>query len=472
MGSKKNRVALINAPIDKKYKDSTSLFCPPLGLMSIKAYLENKDDEAEVLLLDGMVLRTEEIINKMVNFKPHLVGVSIQLLSYKNAVQICHEAKKDGAYVFAGGHHATQMANKIINRKHNFIDCVVCGDGEIPIYQIYSGNYDISRIPGTVTWDEYNQKVHYVPPLLHNLEEFPNPYKAKDIDFSRYQKNLEKSKFHSKGGHYYRIYSHKGCRFRKSGKRCVFCGRADEGYRFLPAKRFFDYLCEMSVNEKDFVFDVGDDLCGNICWLEKAVKYKEDNNICMPQLGIFGRGDEVTEQSAKYLSRLGVQDITMGVESGDNSVLIRSGKDINKAGTFYQASRFLFDNGIGITPSYILGLPGETKYSLHNTINHARALYNLSVSILGRPPGEMVANLLEPLPGSYAFEVLVKNFPHKYYGEDELEMETMQKDYFSLIFHLDFKGYEEFRAMLRKAGREINQMAGFSDPQGWLSNEM
>ena len=132
----------------------------------------------------------------------------------------------------------------------------------------------------------------------------------------------------------------------------------------------------------------------------------------------------------------------------------------------------LFDNGIGITPSYVLGLPGESQRSLHNTVSHARALYELSVSKLGMPPGEMVANLLEPLPGSNAFELLEKRYPYKYLEEDELEMEILQKDYFSLVFNLDTRGYEEFRTKMREAGKEINRMAGFSDPQGWLSGEM
>lgn len=472
MECNKKRVVLINAPIDSRYKDSTSLFCPPLGLMSIKAYLEQKDSAVEVLMLDGMIMQTEEIINKMLMFRPRYVGISIQLLSYKNAIRICRAAKQQEAFVFVGGHHATQMSEKIISRKHSYIDCVVCGDGEIPIYQICSGNYDISRIPGVVLWDDYNQKVHSIPPKLCQLEEFPNPYRAKDIRYERYQHNLEKSSFHNKGGHYYRIYSHKGCRFRAKGSRCVFCGRADEGYRFFSINRFFNNLDEMQLSEKDFVFDVGDDLCGNLDWLKEAVKYKKERNIQLPIMGIFGRGDEVTKESAKYLREFGVQDITIGVESGDNLVLLKTGKEIGTASTFYHAANLLFDNGIGITPSYVLGLPGESKRSLHNTVSHARALYELSVSKLGMPPGEMVANLLEPLPGSSAFEILEKYYPYKYFGEDELEMEMLQKDYFSLVFNLDAQGYEKFRTALREAGKEINQMTGFADPQGWLRNEM
>ncbi len=466
-----NRIVLINAPIDTKYQDSTSLFCPPLGLMSIKAFLEAKNPEREVLLLDGMVLTTEEIIKKMNAFHPNVVGVSIQLLSYKNALRICREAKRPNRRIFVGGHHATQMAKKIVTNRHNFIDCVVCGDGEIAINHICNGE-EYENISGVVCWDSSNNKCFISQPKLCRLDDLPNPYSAKDIDYEPYIRNLKKSKFHQKIGRYYRIYSHKGCRYRADGKRCVFCGRADEGYRFFSVNRFFHNLAELDVNEQDFVFDVGDDLSGNIQWLKSAIDYINEKSPVMPKIGIFGRGDEITMESASLLKRLGVVDVTMGVETGDNSVLIKSGKDIKGAGVFYNAAQILFENGIALTPSYVLGLPGETMHSLHNTIKHAHVLKDLSISILGQPPGEMVANLLEPIPGSNAFKLLENEMPYKYLFNDILELEVIQKDYFCTVFSLSGSEYIEFRKELRKAGKEINNLVAFSDPQGWMRNEI
>ncbi len=466
-----NRIALINAPIDSKYQDSTSLFCPPLGLMSIKAYLEQKNDQFEITLLDGMVLTTKEIIKKMIMFHPDVVGVSIQLLSYKNALKICREASNHKAFVFVGGHHATQMAEKIMTNRNKYINCVVCGDGEETIFRLCSGEKP-EIIPGVVCWDAFSEKVYSTPQVLCSLDMFPNPYSAKNIDYSPYIKNLRKSTFLHKTGRYYRIYSHKGCRFRSVGKRCVFCGRADEGYRFFSVNRYFQYLSEIGIAEDDFVFDVGDDLCGNVGWLQDSVNYLHKKNLTMPKLGIFGRGDEITSKSAALLRQLGVIDVTMGVETGDNNVLLKSGKGIEGSDVFYRAAKTLFENGIGITPSYVLGLPGETLHSLHNTIKHARVLQELSISLIGQSPGEIVANLLEPIPGSAAFSLLEKEFPYKYLMEDILELETMQRDYFCTVFSMNQAKYELFRENLRKYGRVINNLAAFSDPQGWLRNEL
>ena len=465
------RVVLINAPIDSRYKDSTALFCPPLGLMSIKAYLEQNNDQLEVILLDGMILTTDEILKKMHTFHPNIVGVSIQLLSYKNALQICREASDCGSLVFVGGHHATQMAVKIMKNRHNYIDCVICGDGEEATLQLCSGK-NPSEIPGVICWDDSRNNIYSTPKKYCTLDILPNPYAAKNIDFSPYILNYKKSSFPQKTGKYYRIYSHKGCRFRNSGRKCVFCGRADEGYRFFSINRFFQNLSEMHISDNDFVFDVGDDLSGNVIWLRDAVSYIQNNAPTIPRLGIFGRGDEITPESAKLLHQLGVIDVTMGIETGDNGVLFNSGKNIKSAGIFYQAAQLLFERGIGITPSYVLGLPGENIRSLHNTVKHAHILKELSITHLGYPPGEIVANLLEPIPGSNAFALLENILPHKYLTADILELETMQRDYFCTVFSLNSSAYEHFRERLRDAGRTINNLAVFADPQGWLRDEL
>lgn len=470
-GTKIIKLALVNAPISKNYQDSTSIFYPPLGLLSIKSYLEINMNNIEVLLLDGMILTLTEIIQKMSLFKPDILGVSIQLLSYKNAIKICREAKRIGSITFMGGHHATQLYRPILLNKHKYVDCIIRGDGEFSIKQLCEG-YSWCDIYNLVFYDKHNNKLITNKMLTCNLNELANPYLAKNVDLTKYIDNLRKSKFGYSGGNYYRTYSHKGCSFRKQGKRCVFCGRADEGYRFFSVEKYFTMLKLLNLCEDDFLFDVGDDLLGNQEWLLEAVKYKEEEGVFICPMGIFGRGDEISDKKANLLYRLGVRDVTVGVESGDNLVLNKIGKEIFGADVFYNAARILFENGIGMTPSYVLGLPGESKRSVYSTIKHAELIKNLSIDILGNQPNEMVANLLEPIPGSNAYNQLVSAFPHRYLGEDELELEQIQRDYTCLIHHFNQTEYKEYRKFLAEAGRIINTMVDFSDPQGWRAEEM
>ena len=61
----KQKLLLINAPIDVKYKDSTSLFCPPLGLLSIKTFVEKNNNDIDIVLLDGMILTQQDILEQV-----------------------------------------------------------------------------------------------------------------------------------------------------------------------------------------------------------------------------------------------------------------------------------------------------------------------------------------------------------------------------------------------------------------------
>ena len=466
-----SKLVLINAPINKRYQDSTSLFCPPLGLLSIKAFVEQKNPYVEIVLLDGMILSQEEIIARTVKEKPDMVGISIQLLSYLNAIEICKITKQLGAINFVGGHHASKCFRPILKNKHKIIDFVIYGDGEIPISMLCEQR-DFTQIPNLVYWDSYNNKVVKNETITPNLKEYVNPYRAKSINFAPYQKNLKDSNFSYHTGRYLRIYSHKGCNYRAQGKRCTFCGRADEGYRFDSIENYFEILKSLNLTDNDYIFDVGDDLLGNREWLNLAVKYKERNSIYLSPIGIFGRADEINTETVEKIKELGVVDVTVGVESGSNLVIKNSGKSINDTDIFISSSITLFENGISITPSYVLGMQGENERTIYQTIKHAERIKELSSSILGKPPGEIVANLLEPIPGSYNFKLLCAVFPEKYMDEDELELETMQKDYFSLVHNLTDTEYEKFRKLMSDAGSIINSLAPFSDSQGWLANEL
>lgn len=467
----KQKLLLINAPIDVKYKDSTSLFCPPLGLLSIKTFVEKNNNDIDIILLDGMILTQQDILEQILYHKPDIVGVSIQLLSYKNAVEICSLSKTIGAVTFLGGHHASQCYERILQNKNKIIDYIIYGDGEIATLMLCN-NDELSKIPNLVYYDDMNNKVIKNNHINYCLDTFYNPYEAKNIDFKPYLINLKKSKFNYSTGKYLRIYSHKGCGFRRDGKKCVFCGRADEGYRFISIERYFQLIQSLNLSCGDFVFDVGDDLLGNKLWLKEAVEYKEKNNIFISDLGVFGRADEITEETAKALKILGVVDVTIGVESGDKNVLDCIGKRIFSTDIFLNAAQILFFNGINMTPSYVLGLPNESKSSVYKTIQHAEKIKELSIKMTGHSPNEIVANLLEPIPGSDAFKVLENVFPEKYINKDELELEEMQRDYFSTIHNLNEKEYLNYRNFLCESGRIINTMVDFADPQGWLNYEM
>ena len=84
----------------------------------------------------------------------------------------------------------------------------------------------------------------------------------------------------------------------------------------------------------------------------------------------------------------GCRLLIVGFESGDPQIL----KNIKKGATVERARDFARDChklGLTIHADFILGLPGETKESIRNTINFAKSLdcETIQVSIAHAYPG-------------------------------------------------------------------------------------
>ena len=90
----------------------------------------------------------------------------------------------------------------------------------------------------------------------------------------------------------------------------------------------------------------------------------------------------------KAMKEAGCRLLIVGFESGDPQIL----KNIKKGATVERARQFCkdcHDLGLTIHGDFILGLPGETKESIRNTINFAKSLdvETLQVSIAHAYPG-------------------------------------------------------------------------------------
>ncbi len=459
---------LIFTPIDKKYQDALSHYAPPLGLVALENYLFKND--ISVKIIDGSVIYSqEEIIAYLLEKQPNFVGQSVQLISYANALEIAQIVHSYGGINILGGHHATQMMNAILQNQHNLVDYIILGDGELAWHGLLTGQ-PLQDIPNIAYVD--SNSIYCNSILSLDLDLLPT-LDYNRVDLEPYQKRLAQSVYSSgMYKNYLRFYSHKGCGNRIGSNGCVFCGRADHNVRFKSPKSYWAdvYHC---INEQnaDYIFDVGDDFLYSKKYLEELLEVRPEE-LKKYDLGIFGRANRVDPYVSSLLRKIGVVDVTIGFESGDEEVLKKCNKLFSTPEQNIYAVECLTCEGIDITASYVLGLPGETEKSLKNTIKNANKVINMVQQRLGHPPKEMVANLLEPTPGSPIFKNLVKVYPEKYYMKDKLDLEQMQRDYFRYYFGLDsLQKYKAFRRLLRETALEIHSMVGFSDAQGWLTEE-
>lgn len=466
---KTDDVALIFTPIDDKYQDAFTHYAPSLGLVALENYLF-AHGVTSVVLDGSVVYNTDEIINWLLKTKPKFVGQSVQLISYLNSLEIASAVHTYGGINVLGGHHATQMSDVILHNQNKLIDYVIVGDGEQAWYELIIGTQR-RKISNLVFFEK--NKVHHNDVLELDLDSLP-PLDYGRTDLNPYKKRLHESDFSSNTySNYLRVYSHKGCGNRLNGEGCVFCGRADCNVRFKRAERFWEDMHHCAnIHHADYIFDVGDDFLFSHDYLNCLVDTKP-MGLERFDFGIFGRANRVSNTVAKQLQKIGVSDVVIGFETGDEAVMKNCNKMFSSPEQNIQATDFLTSAGIDITASYVLGLPGETQSSLANTINNAKRVVDMISSRFGRQPKELVANLIEPSPGSPAFKNLVKAFPKRYYLKDNLDLEEMQRDYFRYYFGLNtLNEYNSFRKMLSNAAREIHSMVNFSDSQGWLNNEL
>lgn len=470
MGNK--HVCLIHTPVDNHYKDSDSQYAPPLALISLANFL-HKNNDVKVSILDGSTICSIDEINKfIIDEQPDIIGQSVQLISYRNSLQIASVGKEIGATTILGGHHATQLAEQIISNQHFIIDYVVIGDGEEALSKIAS-SCNKECIQNLVYFANgnviKNKRVNIPIGRMQTID-------YSSVDCELYDRLIKNYTFSNNGKtirRYLRFFSHKGCANRKNSSGCIFCGRSDIGIRFKSPKKYWEEILSIVIKHKaDYIFDVGDDFLFNKKWIEEVAKSKPD--IDAPyQIGIFGRANRIDKDIAPFLKKIGIQDVVIGFESGDDEILSACDKKNSNSVININAAEVLFSNEIDVCASFVLGLPNETDKTIGKTIECAERIVKIALKEMLRHPREMVANLIEPHPGSKIFNALKKEYPEKYIHNDILDLEEMQRDYFRIFFKCDtLKKYNSFRRKLKDAADIIHSFVPFTDSHGWTKNEL
>ena len=426
------KLQLILPPVDERYfKLSRSGCFPPLGLLSIATYIENNLPNIELEILDGEILNQNEILSRI---DADFVGISISILSYRNAIRIAQVAKSKGATVIFGGHHATAMPEKtLLNRPE--VDYVICDDGEIPLTQLLKGekpklisNLVYRSVSGIVN----NQSINT------NLDSLPMPSR-KFINLPSYWENWQSQNPNKPFKYPTSIYSQKGCSWRDKTGGCVFCGRMDMGWRGRSPKRVWDEV-EYLVKEYgvDYIWEACDTVLSDKNWFTQFVADKPAN--LNPAFLFYARVDEITHETVKMLKQVNAYEVFLGVETGDALMMKNATKGTSIKRNLI-AAELLRDNDIKVFPSFVLGLPGESYESLEHSVEHAHQLLTLgNIEV-------MAVSILMPLPGSKSLDMLlsVPEMKIKYSNTDDFELEELQKDWVQYFCKADFYAIQDAR---------------------------
>jgi hopanoid biosynthesis associated radical SAM protein HpnJ len=226
--------------------------------------------------------------------------------------------------------------------------------------------------------------------ILENMDALPfvTPVYQRDLTIEKYFIGYLKHPYIS-------IYTGRGCK-----SRCTFClwPQTVGGHRYRTrsvahvleeiawAKKAFPQV-------KEFFFD-DDTFTDDLPRAEEIAKG-------LGKLGVTWSCNakaNVPRSTLKVLRENGLRLLLVGYESGNQQILhnIKKGMRVEVAEKF---TKDCHDLGIAIHGTFILGLPGETKETIKETIDFARRIN----------PHTIQVSLAAPYPGTYLFKQALEN---------------------------------------------------------------
>ena len=238
--------------------------------------------------------------------------------------------------------------------------------------------------------DRHTNEVVHTPerPLLMNMDELPfvvDVYK-RDLDVQKYYIGYLQHPYVS-------LYTGRGC-----FSRCIFClwpqTIGGNRYRVRSPEHVFEEMKlakSLFPEVKEFFFD-DDTFTDNRPRAEEIAR----------KLGTLGMTwscnakANVPYETLKVMRENGLRLLLVGFESGNQQILnnIRKGIRVDRAREFVKNCKKL---GIRIHGTFILGLPGETRETMQQTMEYARELDvdTIQVSLAAPYPGtELYARAL------------------------------------------------------------------------------
>lgn len=376
---------------------------PPLGILSIAAYLESKHFNVKVIDIHAERMSVESFRSLIRKYQPRYAGITVlssMVVSAHSAAKIVKQESPD-CIVVMGGVHAELYPEQTLQDKA--VDLAVRGDGERPLSEIVAGT-PWEKID-SVSFMKPDGTVHHTPmqTVETDLDRYPMPaYHL--VDFKRYfpsatsYRNLPAIN----------IIMTRGC-----PGRCAFCNSANTALRSKSPQSVFEQIQllreQYGIKQVQF-FD--DTFTVNKKGVIELCRLLRENHIDIT-FSCYIRGDCFNNDIANALKSAGCHQVMVGIETGSERIMKNIRKPISKQ-RYAEAIRIAQANNIEVRGGFIIGSMGETwetmKESLQFAIDLDLDFLQLSIST--------------PYPGTELFkqaleEGRLKHTEFRKYGQGE-----------------------------------------------------
>ena len=361
---------------------------PPLGIGYLSSYLREKAGYKTLLLnLYPGIRNKKELLKIITDANPKIVGFSTMTETFKNGVRIAKEIKKvlKNVKIVFGGPHVTFLDKETLENYED-IDIIVRGEGEDTFLElackILDGDGDLSNIKGITYRVEKRIFRNMSQSFIKDLDKLPFPDRD-FVDIDGYYRIVKPAKM---------VITSRGC-----PGACRFCAAtAMSGGRFR-LRSIDNVMEEIMILTKDdeikHIFFGDDTLTADVGRFLRLISELKRYNI---KWHAESRVDIITKELCKEMKESGCVALQFGVESGSQEILDKVNKRISLT-QIENAVKWATESGIRVICSMMIGIPGDTKKTIKDTIKFALYLQK-------KYGANIVMGCTVPYPGTYIFK--------------------------------------------------------------------
>jgi len=370
---------------------------PPLGILSLAAYLREVDPRVEIDVIDATFARqpVQMMRNQLLAKTYDLVGVSVMTSMLNEAIYASRIARQapNRPIVVWGGPHPTVLPEEAI--AHDCVDVIALGEAEETLNELVGAGGDPEGIDG-LWYKRDGQVIRNRPRMpIHDLGALPHP--ARDlIDMEAYAKawySLTAASPELRGTS---VIASRGCPFS-----CTYCQPTldrlfGHHLRRRPVVHVMDELRELrEVYHLDAFMLEDDTFIAHNHWALEFAHQLQASGLdfqwgCNVRADLVVKGPHLMEEMA----RAGLVQVNMGIESGTQRILDEIYDKRITVDEVRGAVAICNSLGLRIGGYFMLGAPTETLSEVIHTIEYAARLRI----------DEAAFNVTTPLPGTYLWD--------------------------------------------------------------------
>ena len=339
---------------------------PPLGLLSIAAYLRERGVDTRIFDFDAYPDSMEDFLCALARDQPSHLGITCVTATFFRGLRLARAAKKalSGLRVVFGGPHVSSLKEEVLGRSPEIDVCVV-GEGEETFYRYLTDGPDT---PGLALRDR-DGKPRFTGHPESQLELDALPYPAYDL-LRGYPASYRSPIFGYPRPPAASVISSRGCPYA-----CSYCDRSvfRRSFRYNSAGYLYGHMHHLRqvygvrhITFYDDQFTLNRERVVDLC--ERLIR---------EPLGVtFNcavRADHIDQELLSVMKRAGCWAMSLGIETGDPELLARH-RSSSDVGMLADRIRHIKQAGIRVKGLLMIGLPGESEATVRRTMDYVFSL--------------------------------------------------------------------------------------------------